>query len=81
MIISDPPWNDYNKSYTNFEKFYIDMLIEFSRILKDNGRIVILMGNISDFENALNKIKIFKIKNKISILINGKKANAYLLKK
>ncbi len=80
-IITDPPWNVYNKSSDNFEKFYIDMLTEFSRILKDNGRIVILMGNITDFENALNTIKVFKIKNKISILVNGKKANAYLLVK
>ena len=78
-IITDPPWNIYNKSSDNFEKFYIDMLNEFSRILKYDGRIVILMGNIDVFEKALNITKLFKIKNKISVLINGKKANAYLL--
>ncbi len=81
IIITDPPWNLYNKSSQDFKKFYIDMLNEFSRILKDNGKIVILMGNITNFEEALNALKIFQIENKLSVLVNGKKANAYLLTK
>ncbi len=81
VIITDPPWNIYNESNDNYEEFYSKMLKEFNRVLKDTGRIVLLMGNINDFENALNKTNLFKIDNKLSVLINGKKANVYLLTK
>lgn len=82
VIITDPPWNIYEKDNTiDFEIFYINMLKEFSRILKNDGRIVILMGNILTFEAALNHNKILKKVDCISLLVNGKKANAYLLKK
>ena len=56
------------------------MLKEFYRVLNSNGKMVILMGNTIDFEDAL-KYTLFNIEQKLSILINGKKANVYLLKK
>lgn len=57
------------------------MLNEFKRILKDNGVLVALMGNINDFEKALNIVNGFKINDKYNILVNGKKANIYVLLK
>ena len=80
-IITDPPWNIFEKQASDFSLFYKDMLIEFNRILKDNGSLVILMGNISDFEKALEYTKLFEINNKFHILVNGKKANIYVLNK
>lgn len=78
-IITDPPWNIYNSQNENFTNFYEKMLAEFNRIIKPGGRIIILMGNIDDFESAFNKQKNFLLKNKYNILVNGKKANIYCL--
>lgn len=81
-IITDPPWNIYNKNENiNFSQFYKEMLIEFCRILKNNGRIIILIGNQENFENALGSLKELLVSSKISILVNGKKANVYTIKK
>lgn len=79
-IITDPPWNIYNKTEEDFIDFYSKMLLEFERILKPNGICSILMGNVTDFEIALNNSH-FKIINKFNILVNGKKANVYKLLK
>ena len=57
------------------------MLSEFYRILKDTGILVILMGNIKDFEKAMLTNKLFKALSKFNILVNGKKANIYVLAK
>lgn len=77
-IITDPPWNIYDKTEGNFIEFYSKMLTEFNRILNQNGTCTILMGNISDFEAALSNSN-FKIDDKFNILVNGKKANVYKL--
>ena len=57
------------------------MLVELNRILKDYGILIILMGNILDFEKALNNVKLFKTNKVFKILVNGKKANIYVLSK
>lgn len=77
-IITDPPWNIFDKTEENFVEFYTKMLSEFNRILKQDGICTILMGNISDFETALINSN-FKIYDKFNILVNGKKANVYKL--
>jgi len=81
-IITDPPWNIFNKDETiNFVDFYKNMLLEFNRILKENGKAIILMGNQNEFEKALYECNLFNLDNTISILVNGKKANIYCLSK
>lgn len=79
-VITDPPWNFYGTIETNFIDFYINFLKEMDRVLADDGTALILMGNIEDFENALKNSN-FKILNRFHILVNGKKANIYKLKK
>ena len=79
-IITDPPWNLYNAKDTDFSLFYRQMLAEFRRILKPGGICTMLMGNINDFEKALD-LNSFQIKEKYNILVNGKKANVYKLVK
>ena len=82
LIVTDPPWNIYEKDESkDYVKFYRDMLIEFNRILKDDGRIVILMGNVKDFEESIKGVNTLYIDDYVSILVNGKKANCYLIKK
>lgn len=80
-IVTDPPWNIYDSRNEQFDIFYKNMLEEFYRILKDDGTIIILMGNVNDFEIALNTLKKFKTIKEYNILVNGKKANIYVLKK
>lgn len=80
-IITDPPWNIYNYTGDNYDEFYYNMLKEAERILVNKGTMVVLMGNIIDFEKALNKINnLLKIE-EYHILVNGKKANVYKLEK
>lgn len=79
VIVTDPPWNIYEKSNTDFKQFYLKMLSEMSRVLKKNGRAIILMGNIVDFEYALNNNSNFIQSDSLSILVNGKKAKVYSL--
>ena len=77
-IITDPPWNIYNSQEQDFSIFYQKMFKEFHRILKPNGICTILMGNVYDFEKALD-FNYFKLIAKYHILVNGKKANIYKL--
>ncbi len=80
VIITDPPWNIYNKDETiDYVDFYKKVLKEFNRVLKKSGRAIMLMGNKEDFEKALSQLDCFKTSEKISILVNGKKANIYSL--
>jgi len=81
-IISDPPWGEY-KEIPNLEKFYEAMLKEFSRILKPDGIIILLIGAKGIFENVLqNKfVKTFCLKRKYDILVSGKKAAIYQIVK
>lgn len=81
-IITDPPWNVFNKDESiNYVNFYKKMLTEFNRVLKSDGRLVILMGNKIDFENAVKLNDCFTINSITSVLVNGKKANVYNLTK
>lgn len=78
-VVTDPPWNIFeheNKSYT---EFYYKMLLELNRIVKPNGKIIILMGNENEFEDALDKIESLKLNDRLSVLINGKKAKVYII--
>ncbi|PIQ92246.1 MAG: hypothetical protein COV70_01045 [Parcubacteria group bacterium CG11_big_fil_rev_8_21_14_0_20_39_22] len=79
-IISDPPWGEY-KEVPDLEKFYESLLLEFDRILKKEGVIVLLIGAKDIFENILqNKFtNIFQLQKKYDILVSGKKAAIYKL--
>lgn len=82
VIITDPPWNIFNKDENvNYVEFYNKMLTEFNRVLKKDGRLVILMGNKVDFEKAVKLNNYFTINITTSVLVNGKQANVYNLTK
>jgi len=62
----------------NFKDFYYKMLKEMERVLKKDGKVIILMGNNEDFSYSLQKSN-FTIEDKLNILVNGKKATIYKL--
>lgn len=82
VIITDPPWNIFNRDESiNYVEFYNKMLTEFYRVLKNDGRVIVLMGNKIDFEEAIKVNNNFKIDSTLSVLVNGKKANVYYITK
>ncbi|MCL4397890.1 hypothetical protein M1403_02590 [Patescibacteria group bacterium] len=78
-IITDPPWGIEVGKELDLPKFYEATLKEFKRVLKPNGLVVVLMGNKTVFEEALNKASLFKLLKKYDVLVSGKKAAIYKL--
>lgn len=82
-IVTDPPWGLYEKgSVANLEDFYTRMLHEFVRILKPGGLIVVLTAGKFEFEQAQKTVQErLSTLAKYDVLISGKKASIYKLKK
>lgn len=81
-IVTDPPWGLHSGIELNLERFYEDMLKEFSRILKKDGLLVLLTAQKELVELLLNKFtnELVLIK-RYDTLVSGKKAGAYKLRK
>lgn len=80
-IITDPPWGFYEK-IKNIEEFYKNILLEFYRVLKINGRVVLLTANKEITDSILDKMSAkFKILNIYDILVSGKKARILVIEK
>jgi tRNA G10 N-methylase Trm11 len=77
-IATNLPWNIYEHKEEDYVEFYLKMLQEMKSVVKQNGRNVILMGNEYEFEKVLSKINL-ELNDKLSVLINGKKAKVYIL--
>ena len=74
-IVTDPPWGFFNtldKSEGDLKFFYAAMVEEMKRIIKPEGKIIILTGRKEMIENLIQNYK------KYDILVNGKKAAVYL---
>jgi 23S rRNA G2445 N2-methylase RlmL len=81
-IVTDPPWGIFtSQSIKDLEKLYTGMLIEFTRVLKPDGIVVVLMGQKEIFEEVLKENGNLEILEKNDILVSGKKAAIYKLKK
>lgn len=74
-VITDPPWGFF-EDIGDITEFYNKMFVSFKRILKDDGRMVILSARIENFEEAAEKNRV-EIISKFSTLVNGKKATVY----
>ena len=77
LVITDPPWG-YYEDITDIEEFYRKMLNSFNRVLKNNGRCVILSARKEEFEHAAMACG-FEIKKSLHTLVNGKKASVYCI--
>lgn len=75
VVITDPPWG-YFEEIDDIPLFYEKMFTSFKRILKDEGRMVILSARKTEIEETCGKMNI-KIKRSLHTLVNGKKASLY----
>jgi tRNA G10 N-methylase Trm11 len=80
VIVTDPPWGEYQPLPVPSLDFYRKMLGESKRVLKPDGRMVVLIGRDREknFEDASISAN-FLVKEKLSILVAGKKATVFLL--
>lgn len=75
-VITDPPWG-YYEQIDDMKDFYKEMLKELNRIVKENGKIVILTAKKEEFESICIDLGI-SISEKYNTLVNGKKASVYV---
>jgi len=76
-IITDPPWGQYREIKNPC--FYQKMFDVFDKLLKKDGRLVVLCANIETFSDAVPSS--FELINRIHILLSGKKAVIFQFKK
>lgn len=79
-IITDPPWGEYNKNI-EIKVFYTKMINEFVRILSLNGIMVIITACKDIMDNIIYNRKELHLVEKLDILVSGKKASIYKIKK
>ena len=76
-VITDPPWGLW-EDISDMEGFYKKMFQSFKRILKPDGKMIILSARTTELENAVSAAG-FSIKNSLHTLVNGKKATLYVI--
>ena len=79
IVITDPPWG-YVGQYGDISEFYRGALKELKRIIKPDGRIVLLTGRPAEFTGAARHCGL-NVLDRINILVNGKKAGVFTLGK
>ena len=80
-IITDPPWGMYKETKVPLGEFYEAALALFSKLLKSGGRAVLLTAALKELEQGVAKTSEMCIIKRISILVSGKKASIFLIKK
>ncbi len=77
-IVTDPPWGTHGD--IDISSLYDGMLVEFSRILRTQGILIILTSQKEILENLLTKYEdTFVQKEAFHTLVSGRKAGAYTL--
>ena len=77
VIISDPPWGFF-EDVGDISLFYDKMFCSFKRILKNDGKMIILSARKDELEYAAEKNN-YKIIERVDTLVNGKKACVYMI--
>lgn len=75
VVITDPPWG-YFEQIDDIGEFYKKMFTSFKRILKENGRMIILSARKDEIEKAALEMNV-QILSSLHTLVNGKKASLY----
>ena len=75
VVITDPPWG-YFEQIDDIGEFYKKMFTSFKRILKENGRMIILAARKDEIEKAALEMNV-QILSSLNTLVNGKKASLY----
>lgn len=79
-IVTDPPWGVYSNG-ENFDKLYLEFLIDLVRVLKKDGILVILTANTILMNMCLPKITNLSLQKRYDVLVSGKKAAIYKIRK
>jgi tRNA (guanine6-N2)-methyltransferase len=77
-IVTDPPWGHFAKTEAPIAEFYRDMLREFVRLLRPDGKLVILTAETVALDAAIEQCDRLVILRKFNILLSGKKACVYV---
>ena len=81
-IITDPPWGVSVGKDIDIAKLYERMFKEFARVVKPGGLVILLVGNKELFESILKcYFSEFSLLIKYDLLVSGKKAAIYKLKR
>ncbi|MDR0636289.1 MAG: methyltransferase [Treponema sp.] len=80
-IITDPPWGLYERLLLPLPRFYADMLELFAVILKLDGSITLLTAQTELVKSIVEESNTFIIEKTISVLVSGRKASIFRLKK
>jgi 16S rRNA G966 N2-methylase RsmD len=79
VIVTDPPWNEYEQLDGDYGDFIVEVLASFRRVLKDKGRLVMLTSRNS--ATALGDRwpeHGFDLRRTIDILVNGHPASVLI---
>ena len=77
-IVTDPPWGHFVKTDAPIADFYRDMLKEFVRVLRADGRLVILTAETAALDDAIKQCDRLALLRTFHILLSGKKASVYV---
>jgi tRNA (guanine6-N2)-methyltransferase len=78
-IVTDPPWGHFAGTDMPIEEFYRGMVSAFVRVLRPDGKLVILTAEAQAMDAAIEPCKQLTISRKLNILLSGKKASIYVL--
>ena len=76
-IITDPPWG-FEGNYGDIKDFYHSALSGLKRIMKANGRMVLLTGRPDEMAAAAKR-NAMRVISRNNILVNGKKASVFII--
>ena len=76
-IITDPPWGLW-EDISDMEGFYKKMFESFKRVLKSDGKMIILSARTKELEAAAAACGL-SVQKSLHTLVNGKKATLYCL--
>lgn len=80
-IVTDPPWGQFRGLELEPEVFYERMLAELSRVLKQAGHLVLLMGRDETFEALARAQAALEVERELPVLMSGRKATVWVFRR
>lgn len=81
-LVTNPPWGRTLDRKLDYNVFYPKLLLEFRRVLKQDGILVLLTSEKSLFEKLIrDNRKHFCLEQQFNIFVSGQKAGIYKLRK
>lgn len=78
-IVTDPPWGHFAEIQMPLDVLYRNMISEFMRVLRKEGRLVMLTAQTSLTDEIIRNCTQLTLLRKFNILLSGKKASVYVL--